>query len=77
MNGLLFIPTKEILEDAMSKLLQEDDRDNHDGGSDYEGARGDPREWSGDVAFEFFDKESACRFGKFDSVVLGDVLHGR
>ena len=77
MNGLLFIPTKEFLEDAMSKLLQEDDRDNDDGGSDHEGARGDPREWSGDVAFDCFDEESACGFGKFDRIVLGDVLDGR
>ena len=61
----------------MYKLLQEDDRDDNDGGSDDEGARGGPREWSGDVAFDRFDEESACGFGKFDRVVLGDVLDGR
>ena len=76
MNGLLFIPTKEFLENTMSKLLQEDDREENNGGSDDEGARGDPGEWSGDVAFDCFDKEFACGFGKFDRFVLGDVLDG-
>ena len=61
----------------MYKLLQEDDRDNNDGGSNGEGIRGDPREWSGDVALDGFDKESPCGFGKFDRVVLGNVLDGR
>ena len=61
----------------MSKLLQEDDREEYDGGSDDEGTRGDPGEWSGDVAFDCFDKESACGFGNLDRFVLGDVLDGR
>lgn len=60
----------------MSKFPQEDDRDDNDGGSDNEGARGDPREWSGDIASDCFGKESACGFGKFDRVALGDVLDG-
>lgn len=77
MNGLFLIPMMGFLEGAMYKLLQEDDRDDNDGGSDDEGARGDPRERSGDVAFDHFDKEPARGFGKFDRVVLGDVLDGR
>ena len=77
MNGLLFMPMMEFLEGAMYKLLQEDDRDDNHGGSDDEGVGGGPREWSGDVAFDRSDKESACGFGKFNRVVLCDVLDGR
>ncbi len=72
--GLLFIPAMEILEGAKYKLLQQDDGDGFDGGSDDEGARCDPREWRGDVAFDRFNKESTRGFGKFDRVILGDVL---
>ena len=77
MNRLLLVPPKEFLVKDMFKLLQENDREENEGGSNDEGARGDPGEWSGDVAFDCFDKESACGFGKFDRSVLGDVLDGR
>ena len=56
----------------MYELLQEDDRDDNDGGSDDEGARGCPREWSGDVAFDGFDKESAFGFG--NSIGLASAM---
>ena len=77
MNGLLLIPIKEFLVKDMPKFLQEDDREEKEDGSDDEGARGDPGEWSGDIALNFFDKKSACGFGKFERFVLGDVLDGR